>query len=158
MGMSVSMRNEMNAQYSFRNASTVPSAWMMSFHMAALLGCWCTGGACPLLVIRSGGHSICKRELPAFRLRPGIPAPTTTIQMRRQALHSKKEGPEVLRLPALVRWSKCSLQQLADRVAIFENIHRPAGLVGEGLRRIDADGAVDGAKELRGGAPAIAGQ
>src|SRR5271157_2453117 len=42
------------------------------------------------------------------------------------------------------RW----LQQLGDRVAVIEDVHWPAAAVGERVRRVDAQGVVDGAQDV----------
>src|SRR5262245_61667510 len=47
------------------------------------------------------------------------------------------------------------LQQLGHRFAVVEDVHRAAALVGEGDGGIDADGAVERGKNLRGRAAAV---
>src|SRR5205807_140925 len=46
--------------------------------------------------------------------------------------------------------------QLAHRVAVIDDVHRPAGAVGERPGRIDADGAIEGAEHLRHGVAPVA--
>src|SRR5262249_51158826 len=48
------------------------------------------------------------------------------------------------------------LRQLANRLAIIEDVHRPAAAVGEGLGRGDADGVIDRGKHVGGCATAVA--
>src|SRR5262249_57924260 len=40
--------------------------------------------------------------------------------------------------------------QLAHRVAVVEDVHRPAAAAEEGLRRVDADGVVEGGEQVGG--------
>src|SRR4051812_37304883 len=53
-------------------------------------------------------------------------------------------------------WYVVFLNQLADRFAVVEDVHRSAVVVREGLHGIDAEGAIDGAQNLRRRAAAIA--
>jgi len=49
------------------------------------------------------------------------------------------------------------LQQLADRLAVVEDVHRPAAAVQEGHRRVDAEGLVQRGQQLRSGVTPVLG-
>src|SRR5262249_49620319 len=49
-----------------------------------------------------------------------------------------------------------ALHQLADRLAIIKDMHRSSAAVGEGLGRIDAKHAIDGAEHVLHAATAVA--